>query len=247
MKYIVSLNFGESRYYVCFNQDGSYNESYSPVNASQFESKKEAINWAKNKTTFGEYAVAVPFDEEKQKFDSWVANGMIRRSFPAIDRNLSRKYNPEKDDKFAVLDWRYKYATKVNECQIHFEDYETWPELYGVFSHLWGVESYNDNTISFSICAARNSKFETFKTELDLVIDKVTHAKNENKVLRIFDHFCGEGGNFSYLVQQKNGKWAVTGSYSKYVENATLEECFKYIKKYRYYDHLDYDDEYDDD
>lgn len=232
MKYIIALDFDqELPHYVCCKEDGSWNEVYSPKNATQFTTAKKATDWGKNNTTFGDYIVAVTYDSAVEKFDQWIADGMIRRSFPALDQKISRKYDPEKDDKYAVLDWRMK-----SHDNIRYEDYKTWPYLYSIFNHLWGVQTYMDSTMSFQIWVKKDSKFENFKEELDLILDKVTYREDNDIVLSIFDHFCGEGGNFAYLVKHDHDTWSVKTRYSFEVKKKTLEDCFDFMKRERYYE-----------
>lgn len=136
MDYILSLDFDQDAlYYVVTKSDGSWDESYTPVNATRFPSEQAAQDWARKNINLAEYAKTVKYEDAKASFDKWVETGMVRRTFPPINRELSRKYDPAKDDKYAVLQWRYDVATKGDD-NILYEDYKTWPDLYSVFECL---------------------------------------------------------------------------------------------------------------
>ena len=230
MKYVAALNFLDKLYYIRINDDGSCDECYSPIVATKFKTAEEAVDWVKENTTFGDYAKSVLFSTAEKNFNDWVNNGMIRRSFPALNKNVSRKYDKDKDTNLDVLNWWFD-----NE-EVRYEDYETWPKLYSIFDHVWDVQKFTDGSKSFSIYTNRNGKFTNFKKELDLILDKVTPNEKEEKVLSIFDYHCGEGGNFAYLVQSKDGKWSVRTRYYDEIKNETLKECFEFMKKNRYYE-----------
>lgn len=243
-EYILSLDFQQDTpYYVAGRPDGSWDECYSPLKATRFATEKAALKWIKANTTFAEYAVVVKYQEASDRYHAWLESGGIRRSFNPLDESLSVKYNKKKHDKFAVLDWWYRYNTKDDEESIRYEDYETWPKLYQLFECLWDFERYYKNYnspekyLTISVRVSKKVKFETFKADLDLVIDKLTYVDDEGDLtIKIFDHYCGEGGNFASLVRHNDGKWSVTGRWSKMCPDTTLEECFKYMQKHRWYD-----------
>lgn len=232
MKYVAALNFNSDRsYYIHLKGDGSWHESYTPIGAAEFNSMATAKNWVKNNTTMGDYVHAEPLDKAIESFNEWVKNGMIRRSFPVLNKSISRKYDKNKDTPLDVLNWR----CEQNDDNVRYEDYKTWPRLYSIFDHLWDVSKYTDGK-TFSIYVKPDSVFKKFKKEFDLVIDKVDKRNEKGELFfNIFDHFCGEGGNFAYLVQSEDGTWRVDSRWNT-LSKGTLKECFEFMKKNRYYE-----------
>lgn len=238
-EYILAHKFGEGvLYYVRVNQD-SWDETYSPHFASVFQTEQLALEWSKSNTNFGEYAVALETQPEKDKFDEWVKGGMVRRHFELVDKKLSREYNGESPED--VLAWWI--SIRGNDGTIRNEDYRTWPKIYSVFKHLFDCVSYysKDNSgpflHSFSVYTRRDGKFEDFEKELGLVLPHITHLNDDgDKVIDVFDHYLSEGGNSVSLLAHKNGKFSVEGRYEKPVKNTSLKECFEYLKRERYYE-----------
>ncbi len=238
MSYIISLDFQQPEpYYLRVNSDGSSDECYDPTVATPFSSKKEALTWGKENTTFGKYVKVVDYNKAFDKFDKWIVNGMVRRHFEPINRKLSRQYDPTKDDKYAVLKWHCEYA--VSGSDIRYEDYKTWPPLYRVFHCLFSVERYEDRNnemTTFQLSVRKDVSFEQFQEELSLVLDKVSYVDCGNLVFPIIDYKCGEGGDFVYLVKKcDDDLWGVKGRYDLSVEMTSLRECFNYIKERRYF------------
>lgn len=238
MEYILSLDFNQNTpYYVVAKPDGSWDESYSPVNATRFKSAQIAYAWMEKNTNFGKYAKTVKYEDAKAAFDQWIATGMVRRTFAPINPNLSRKYDPAKDDKMTVLQWRYDIAVKGDDANVRYEDYVTWPDLFFVFDALWSVEKYGmeNPKVTFRIRVQNTLTLEKLEEELALVLDKIEYQEDDNLIIPLMDHKCGEGGDFAYLVKHKSGKWGVQERFCYLIEETTLEECLKYMKKYRYY------------
>lgn len=237
--YVISLNFDQKiPYYVIINPDQSWHESYSPIHATTFNSPEKAKEWMSKNSNFAEYTIPVKFQDAQNQFIQWTNQGMIRRSFPPINQSVSRPYDPEQDDKFTVLNWRYHIALN-REQNFRYEDYQTWPQLHQIFQHLFNTETYynqqNQPLVTFQIIVPKNSSFQTFQDEINLIINKITYKNQNQKTLRIFDHFLSEHGNIVYLVQYPNDLWTIENQYSNVLPKTSLENAFNYLKKFRWY------------
>lgn len=237
--YILAHKFGDSELYYVRCGEYSWEEILSPHVATEFKSESLAIEWSKENTTFGEYAVALDPQPEKEKFDEWVKNGMVRRKFDIVDKKLSRKYNNETPEEILAW-WIAKWEDKSG---VRYEDYKTWPKLNSVFKHLSDCVSYYSKGYSgpllhsFSVFTGRDGKFEDFKKELDLILPHITHLNdNGDKLIDVFDHYLSESGNSVKLVAHKNGKFSVEGRYDTPIKNSDLEKCFEYLRQERYYE-----------
>lgn len=224
--YILAHRFGEITYYVKCYAD-KFEEIYNPEFATNFETKAKAINWSKNNTTFGEYAVALDKDTEVLAFQKWCSHGMIRRTIDLINKKYSRKYNNE--GKLEVLDWH------INQSNIRYEDFATWPALYSTFKNIWNVLKYENKEISFEMAVHKDSSFETFVEELNLVLPHITFIDdNGYKIISIIDHGLGAGGNFSSFLYKSDEDCAITGRFSSPQKEGNLREVFDYWKRVRW-------------
>jgi len=201
--YILAHKFGDADPYYIQLSDTHWEESLCPYVATEFKSAVAATKWSKENTTFGEYAVALEPQPEKEKFDEWVKNGMVRRRFDILNKKLSRKYNGETPEE--VLAWRISVREDVDA--IRYEDYKTWPDLYSVFKHLFNCSSYYSKgevgklQHSFSVYTRRDGKLDDFEKELNLILPHVTYLDDDGgKMINVFDHYLSEGGNSMSLV-----------------------------------------------
>jgi len=238
MEYIISLDFNVGRsYYIRDNQNGTWYEIYTPYEATTFTSRKKAKDWVKTNTTLEEYSKICKKADEIVKFDEWAKNGFVRRSFDVVDNNLSRPYNNESPDE--VLAWRIAYSMSSED--VRYRDYKTWPDLYSIFKCLNSINLYGDNKgkdlLSFSMAVRKDTEFSVFCEELNKIVDKVTFLDEDgDKVIDIFDHKLGYGGDTVSFVIHKNGKYSIKSTWIYQVERVSLERAFEYWKAYRYYE-----------
>lgn len=224
--WILSFKFNDNEYYVKFNEDLSYIESYNPYTATTFPSKNKAEEFGKKHTVFGDYVCGIKMEEATKKFDEWSSGGYIRRTFSALSK-FSRPYNNE--TALEVLNWWIGYCKSCEE--IRSEDYVTWPHLYSCYKHIWSLNKYSDG-INCTIYVRPNSTFSNFKSELDLVLPHIIKIDNAYH-LQIFDHYLSEDGGATLVG--KDDSWSVEGDYNTLCPKTTLEKCFEYILKERYY------------
>jgi len=228
--YIAGLSFFEDTYFIRVNEDGSWDEVYNPNAATEFKRKIDAKEWVANNTTFCEYGVAIDRKEAIDKFDAWVERGMVRRSFQALT-NLSRKYNGEPREE--ILQWRFDSFFE----DIKQEDYKSWPELSEIFDCLSAVDGYGDESLTVSMHVNKDTRFETFKNELDLVLDRITYKTDDGDIcIRILDRFLSENGNSAWFYINIDGTYSIEERYGEGIERVSLKKAFNYWKKYRYYE-----------
>ena len=240
MPYILQVNYlGGRPHYVRVCED-HWKQLYSPKTATEFSDPESAMAWGSQNTTDVKYMSTVDKDNAIKDFEEWFRGGMVCGEIPLVDHNLSRPYNGE--NKYEVLEWWWQYIN-APEDSVLFEHYETWPELHGVFEHLWNFQSFHDVddrskiTHSVEVRVNRDSEFAKFKEELDLVLPKLEKRRGiEELYMNIFDHKLSEGGDSAYLVKQIDGQWRVDARWGGGIGPTTLRECFNYMKRERYYE-----------
>lgn len=241
MTYIIKHDFNQNvSYFVRVVDDTTFDEVYDPRFATQFKTKKEAQEWIDVSSSMKKYSKVVDFAEHLLKYEEWFNSGTVRRSLSCINRTMSRQYNNESLEE--VIDW-WIYQEN-NDDEIDFEDYKTWPHLYSISKHLWGVNGYHSSDykelyVTFEIYTRQNGNFDEFQNELNMILNKVTY-KNEDgyPILPIFDHYLSEhGDSVSLLIHPETQQVKIEGRYSyNNQEFSSLEKAFNYMKKERYYD-----------
>ncbi|MEX0930982.1 MAG: hypothetical protein WDZ68_01675 [Candidatus Paceibacterota bacterium] len=234
MKYVIKLF---DQYYLRVNKD-TWDEVYSPYFATTFPKAKDAKKWVEDNTTFSDSAKAVRVDRAIANYDKWVEAGMVRRTFNFLDGDISRFYNNE--DKYQILEWRWKYLN-TPDFEIKQEHYNSWPNLYDVFEHLWSFEKYHsedfyEHFFTIKIRVRKDSEYAKFKEELDLVLDRLNFFDKDGcLVINVFDSRCVIGYAVK-LFKRPDGKWYVEGRYNQIVGPTTLKKCFEYLKAEAYYE-----------
>lgn len=238
MKYILSLNFlGGENYYVRIN-DNSWDEVYSPEVATEFSTKKQAIQWFGENTTMAEYASAISKEDAIQKWKEFQKNGYIRRTFPFLNKAISCQYDKKKHSKLDVLKQRFDMCGDDN---VRYEDYKTWPKLYEHFECLFDVRSYytdeNEEGVArtLEICVNKKTTFATFVEELRIALNFCEKEENEYKVFDIFDHFLSEYGNSACFFYKSDDDCRLECRYGESVEG-NLKSVFDFWQKERYYE-----------
>lgn len=239
MTYIIQHDFNQAvPYFVRVVNNTTFEEIYDPQQATQFKTKKEAQKWIDFASQMKTNSKVVEYQESVQPFLDWANNGMVRRTLNCINRIMSRPYNNESLEE--VIDWWIYSCT--NDDEIDYDDYKTWPELYSIAKHLWGVrgyhsEDYTELYISFEIYSKQSGQFEDFEKELNMVLDKITFKDEEGYlILPIFDHYLSEHGNSVSLLIHPETKKVKIGGRWRDDEFNSLEDAFNYIKKERWYE-----------
>mgnify|MGYP005851136987 CR=1 FL=1 len=239
------------RYYVRTHDDGSWDEVYDPNAATVFSSKKKAVEWAKECTTMEKYILPITdIDTRIKEFDEWVSNGMVCRTVPALNKKYNILFNSTKHDRMDVLKWLYNFSADPEfEHTITQEVYSSWNNVKysNMFQHFRDMNAYEyaERYVSFSISVAPDSKFESFKEEIDLLLNNFEFDfldDNGNLVIDITDNDLSETRSpFLVMIDRANNTWALIdrryNSNNNYkVGPTTLEQCFNFMRKYWYYD-----------
>jgi len=230
-EYILYHDFKSVFKYFVKIRDHGWDEILSPVDATRFKTKMDAVNWSKKNTTFGEYAKAAVLKEEVADFLENLNLGLIRRSFKSLSK-YSRPYDGESPEE--ILEW----AVNKDE-EIRYEDYKTWPTLYNVFEHIHEVEKCQDGSKSFSLSVNRNSDINTFKKELNLVLpycSRFSDGSKKIKIFSVFDHYLCEGGNFVNFYYQNDNTCFIIDRFDNILGGQNIETVFEYWKRERYYE-----------
>ena len=242
MSYIIKHDFDQPiPYYARLVDSEKFEELYSPKFATQFETREKAQEFIDTYSSVAEYSKIVDVATAIEEYDKWVESGTVRGTRKCINTTVSRPYNGESLDE--VIDW-WIYQ-KHNDREIKYEHYKTWPELYSISKHLFGVNVYHNSNdysetyITFQIRTSKDGEFSVFESELSKVMNSVTYKDDEGYLIfPIFDHYLSEHGNScSLLIHPKTKKVKIgRGRYSNSDEFATLEEAFNYMKRDRYYE-----------
>lgn len=208
-----------------------------PNFAKLFKTKAAANTFMKKNVAWDVEHKVITFAYAIKKWKADAADGVVIRII-SNKSPLSRKYDGEGPDE--VLKWRIEQY-KADESSIDYEDYATWPNLYSVFKHLWGVQGYyssdyKNKHMTFQVRVAKDSKYGEFKRELAKVLPHVTMKDDDgNPILDVFDHYLSEHGNSVSLVITGKDKAKVVGRYSEHV-SGSLRDCFDYMCRERYYE-----------
>lgn len=232
------------KYYINVNQgEDTFIEVYSPREATTFKTKKAANKWIEENTDWQQYLVPIKLtDQILEDFDVWVNEGMPRRNVKKVDKSGTHDYDESKHGLIDVLNFFIKHEDNDG---VSFESYQTWPELYSVSTHIWAVDcfmSYSGDTTYTASFVFRKGKstFEDFKKEFDLVVSTNPTYVNDkgNLLFTVFDHYLHEGGNYVLLEEfdRENDEYVVLGRGTYPVMEGTLEQCYDYLLKHRYYE-----------
>jgi len=207
--------------------------SHNPYTATQFESREVAEVFAKTFDLPTKIGYQEKFCRQFDKCD------YKYREVPLIDIGHNRNFNKETDDADAVLAWRMK-TRMLPEKATSSAAYQSWPDLYSVFKHLHGIESYSSKDYkktyySCSINTTKDASFDLFKTELSKVLDFCTYIDDDGyKVFSIFDHELSQYES-RYFLYKNDGDWEVSNGRRNVIEG-TFEKCFDTMKREFWYE-----------
>lgn len=241
MTYIIKHDFEQLiPYYVGKINETEFQETYDPHSATQFKSRKEAEKWFNTYSSMAKYSRVVEYIDAIEEYSKWVRSGSVRRVLKCINTIKSRPYNNEPIDE--IIDW-WIYA-RLNEYEIKYEHYKTWPKLFQKSKHLFDIEAYcsdsddEDLVYTFQIYTSRSGKFKEFEMELGRVLNKVTYKNEEGYLIfPIFDHYLSEHGNRVELcIHPETKKVRISCRYYDDDEFDSLKDAFEYMKEHRYYE-----------
>ena len=240
MNYIIRHNFySDEHYYVrTLSNNKEFEEVYNPKFATTFNTTEEAQSWIDTYSSMADFSKIVEASEAIEDYEQFVNGGTVRRTLACINTSMSRPYNGEGLKE--VIDW-WIYAN-LNDDEIKFEDYQTWPRLYSISKHLSEVQTYHNKEyteeyITFEIYTEPKGRFKDFEKELNMVIDKVTLKDGDGYLdFPIFDHYLSEGGNsVSLFIHPETHKVRIGGRWGS-DDFDSLKDAFDYMKRERYYE-----------
>lgn len=254
--WIIVTNFGLGDTYYTRILNDVYQEVYDPRVATVFTNKREAQQWIKKNSTMQDYMHVEKLEPHVENFLKFKEDGMVRREFPLASKcEVNIPYDENVHTWEDVVDWRYQYSSdREVDVKIQFENYQTWPQLYSISKHLWGVTAfwkpdYSDLLVTFELVFPKDdSDFTEFKKELKYVINNydITYTDEDgNPMFTVFDNYLSEGGNVVYLVKKLDNRWSVRGRNRDILSDVKLKTAYEYLVKYRYYGDDDEDVDYD--
>jgi hypothetical protein len=247
MKYIVSF---ENQFCLLGKEfisvkDGQIRGHHNPECANFFQTKKECKDFIKeNENTFynfSEASIVLLLDACKE-YNEYLKGEMIYRSSSVVDKSLNFEYDKDKHDADDILNWHIKYRSHKNpDSACSSKSYRSWPSPFEVFKYLFEVQAYyQDNDYSqkyltFKFGIKKDGDYSGFKEEFDKVVEHVTYLDDdEYKIFSIIDENLGEGGDFVYLKYKNDSDAKISSTYSNYI-SGSLEKCFGYLKRNRFY------------
>jgi hypothetical protein len=241
MTYVVIWPNANQKLPECFHFGETLTTFLDPDKATQFPSiaEAQAAIAAYNGTNLD--LKPVSSISLKNAYLKEIAGGFSQRSFPCLNTALSRPY--KKESASEVLAWHIA-VQKSRPSSMRDTDIATWPTLHQLFKHIFNTASfyspdYKEKFFSFEMCVDYDSSFDTFKKELDMIIDHITLLDNKgNKLISVFDHFLCEHGNKAMFVCMKDGTYQLISARSSrghILSKGTLEHVFKYWRDHRPY------------
>ena len=213
-------------------------EIYDLNHATAFETKKDAVKVC-NSCIYSDNFKVVSFESEKKLFDKWAKNGMLRRKLDKVDKRVSRPYNGESLE--GVLEFLKIMRKPSNSMKISYEDRATWPEIYTVSKFITSTGTYYQNDdrekeyFSVSISVNRDSVFEEFKEEIELLLKFVDFYKEGYLFLSIIDNELSEFEIRYFLLSPDLKTAKIVNHYDRELFKGSLEECFNEMRKEYYY------------
>lgn len=211
MQYLISYkdrNTEEFTQYLS-SEDEHFCAYLNPAFAKQFLSEEEArnfiaLNWVpfENKTV--ELCV-VELDCAIHDYHELTRTGMKTDFFrPFKDHKRSRPYDGE--DSSDILKWWMEYHKNIFNRSIAYEDLRTWPKLYSVFEHIFGVVNV-DGELTIEMRVNSDSNFQTFKKELELALPYITLKDEGDKVIHVVDYrLCVGGRHPNFYIRSIDGE-----------------------------------------
>lgn len=228
------------RYWKLDKQSNKLIGYFQPEFADVFNSKKSALEFINkyftNRKNFEIVSLATAQDE--RLYDN--THGTVLGERP-IRSSLSRKYNNEPLED--IVDW-YFQVKQLEDSQIDYEDYKTWPQLYNVSKCIWSISAFeprkaNKTYVSFGIFIKEDLEFSEFKKEFGMCLPYVTLLdENGNKQIDVTDYNLSENG-IVHIFAKPNGKYSM--GITRYCNTSidekemTLNELFNYLKEYHLY------------
>ena len=210
----------------------------NPGHAWYFDSEKEARDFIEKYNASGLELGIITSEKAEKEYAKQLNLGFPYRRMPIKNLSLSRVYKNESADE--VLEW-WKAQNKTTENEVAYDHYKTWPNLYQKFKNLFQVCAYNNKDYtkkyySVEMRVSQGDKFETFKEELERVVDYITYKdKDGGKIIPIFDRFLSAGGDSANFVINKDGTYSILVRWQN-PYTGTLEQIFNYWMKERYYE-----------
>lgn len=218
------------KYYVADRGDEkTFDETYSPLAATNFSSVAEANEWLMSNTDIDDVATIIEdVDAELEKFNAWVSHGMVRRKLTKKDKTGTHDYDPNVHTPTDVFNF---YAS--NREDVPSASRRTWPSIQEVFTHLHSVYSADESDVRATLAVQQDSNFEAFRKEIEFVL---SYHQGDDRSVRfpVFDHYLSFGGNTVALLSDdpSTDEWEIDG-YE--FHSGTLESCFEYLREHRYY------------
>lgn len=229
MTYIIQ-RFG--KYILDDGSSDVYSLTLSPMVATKFKSKKEAKYWIDNNTddTSNTISIVRVTEELINEFKEW-SKTMIKGTINKVDHSERFKYDSTVHNRMDILNfWYDKFE---NSGKMAYKDYASWPHLSSVFDHIFDICIDSRGEFYCSLYVNKKSSYDNFINDINIIRDKIN---NRSFTADIFDHYLCEGGNKVDLNINDDDTGSISGGYmfSRGFEG-TLEECFEYLKKHRYY------------
>ena len=212
--------------------DGDYViETYSPILATDFKTKKEAKEYVAKNTEWKENATIVKRTQKLiDGFNAWLTT-MERRRFEKIDRSGKYDFEPSKHGRDAVFEF---WMNEHNHTDaMPFESFVTWPDLSEYFKNLYSVCRTGDHAYYVECWFRNGDDYNMFEKEMVYLFEHVTVDELE---ISVFDRFLCEGGDKVHFTINRSLTDIKMKSRFNETSFTSLKECFDFMVNERYYE-----------
>jgi len=225
------------KYYIDINEGGDkFIETYSPRQATQFETEKEALEWANEYSGWGDrsFDCVKATDKLFNDFDEW-AKTMTRRKVTKLDKSGKWDYDPSRHTVADVIQF---FISHDDYSEVPFDSYITWPRLYNISSHIWSVKKYANDSFTFGFYfSPEDSSYDNFKEDFNLAMSFNPTAVDRDGELffSVFDNYLSEGGN-TVSLHKSGDEFVVKHRGTSEIVRGSLKDCYDYLLKHRFYE-----------
>lgn len=207
--------------------DGEYViQTYSPIVATSFKTKKEAKDYVANNTEWKKYAKIVKRTQKMvDEFNVWLVT-MQRGKIKKIDRTGKHDFDPSKHGRDEVFKF---WLDDQHLPDMSQQSYETWPELSDYFKNLYSIHRGDDNQFHIECWFRKGDDYHQFEKEMVYLFDQVNEDELTISVSDMFD-------SVTFTINRPLTDIKMSGRNISNQTYRTLKECFDFMVKERYYE-----------
>lgn len=206
-------------------------ETYSPIVATGFTTKKEATEYVTEYTEWKDYSKIIKRTKTLvDEFNEWLVT-MQRRKIEKIDRSGKHDFDPTIHGKEEVFDFCLNRNDKTTRS---FESYKTWPSLIKYFSNLIDVVRVEDDQYYVQCWFRKDDTYPTFEKEMAYLFNRLDVVE---LTISVLDHHLSEGGDsVAFTINRDLTNISLEGRFVRDTTYKSLKDCFDFLVEERYYE-----------